>query len=64
MDIFLLRLSGSGVLEGAPVRTAELAVLGFSTTFIRELAVVAMETGGRGRELLRGGDSFGGGTAT
>jgi len=32
-----------------------------STAFIRELAVDADDTGCRGRELLRGGDSFGGG---
>ena len=32
-----------------------------STALIRELAVVADDTGCRGRELLRGGDSLGGG---
>jgi hypothetical protein len=34
---------------------------GRSTVFILELAVLALETGWRGRELLSGGDSFGGG---
>ena len=32
-----------------------------STAFIRELVVVAVETGSRGLELRRVGDSFGGG---
>lgn len=38
--------------------------LALSTAFRRELAVVAVDTDCRGRELRRGGDSLGGGAAT
>jgi hypothetical protein len=63
IDIFRLRDGASLDLPAA----RELGLWGdfpLSTAFIRELAVVAMETGCRGRELRSGGDSFGEGEAT
>lgn len=58
-DIFRRRGDGSAILDGG--KEGGAGDLALSTALIRELAVVATETGCRGRELLRGGESFGGG---
>lgn len=65
----ILRFAGSYVFDEDGSLTLSLAVGragGFvlAVSFIRELAVVATETGCRGRELLRGGESLGGATDT
>ena len=58
-EILRRRVAGSAILVGG--RDKGLGDLALSTAFIRELAVVAIETGCRGRELRSGGDNFGGG---
>lgn len=65
----ILRFAGSYVFDEEGSFTLSLAVGrpgGFvlAVSFIRELAVVATETGCRGRELLRGGESLGGAADT
>lgn len=65
----ILRFAGSYVFEEEGSLTLSLAddrAGGFvlAVSFIRELAVVATETGCRGRELLRGGESLGGAADT
>lgn len=65
----ILRFAGSYVFDEEGSLTLSLAVGragGFvlAASFIRELAVVATETGCRGRELLRGGESLGGAADT
>lgn len=62
MEIFRRLVSGSGVLEGALDLTLPIGLV-LSTAFMRELAVVATDTGWRGRDDRSGGDSFGGGFA-
>lgn len=56
-EILRRRVVGSAILEGG--RERGLGDLALSTAFIRELAVLAKETGCRGRELLNGGESLG-----
>lgn len=65
----ILRFAGSYVFDEEGSFTLSLAAGragGFvlAVSFIRELAVVATETGCRGRELLRGGESLGGAADT
>ena len=64
-EIFRRRVVGTSCCLEAGLLGGLLAVLcgdfDLSTCFKRELAVVALETGCRGRELRKGGDSFGGG---
>lgn len=58
IDIFLRLVVDSFVLGN--LEPSLLGDLALSIAFNRELAVVAMDTGCRGRELRKGGDSFGG----
>lgn len=65
----ILRFAGSYVFDEEGSLTLSLAfgrAGGFvlANSFIRELAVVATETGCRGRELLSGGESLGGAADT
>lgn len=57
-EILRLLAEGSTGFECISATDA-LTALCFSTDFNRELAVVATDTGWRGRELLKGGESFG-----
>lgn len=63
----ILRFAGSYVLDDEGPSRAFGRAGGFAlaaASFIRELAVVATETGCRGRELLNGGESLGGAVDT
>jgi hypothetical protein len=62
-DIFRLRAVDSLVL-GVDFGGLRIGDLALSIAFSRELAVVAVDTDCLGRELRRGGDSFGEGLAT
>lgn len=58
-DILRRRVDGSAIFVGG--RDNGFGDLALSTALLRELAVVAIETGCRGRELRSGGDNLGGG---
>lgn len=60
IDNFLLRGGSLACLELALGSTL-LGDRPLSAALMRELVVVAADTGCRGRELRNGGDSFGGG---
>lgn len=62
----ILRFAGSYVFDEEGLSLAFGRAGGFvlAASFIRELAVVATETGWRGRELLKGGESLGGAVDT
>lgn len=58
-EILRRRADGSAIFVGG--RDNGFGDLALSTALLRELAVVAIETGCRGRELRSGGDNLGGG---
>lgn len=62
----ILRFAGSYVFdeEGPSRAFGRAGGFALAASFIRELAVVATETGCRGRELLNGGESLGGAVDT
>lgn len=62
----ILRFAGSYVFdeEGLSLAFGRAGAFVLAASFIRELAVVATETGCRGRELLKGGESLGGAVDT
>lgn len=62
----ILRFAGSYVFdeEGGSLAFGRAGGFALAASFIRELVVVAKETGCLGRELLNGGESLGGAADT